>query len=260
MSSYQNPPFRCLHLKVTGSTNDDALELASKTAPPDGFCLFSDFQTGGRGQYGRKWQSEAGKNLLASYIFQTAFLKIEDVFSLHLMASLSVYHHLSSLGLSGLKIKWPNDILVSDRKIAGILIQNSLRANNLAHTIVGIGLNLNQEEFSEDLDAVSLKMLTGRDYDPRDQAESIYGHLMRHFEKIKGGVWEEMLPEYNQSLQGLETRVSCETQEGNFFHAVIKRVDRDGKIWLQHDGKLLNYAFGELRILPAFPEPPGRPD
>jgi BirA family biotin operon repressor/biotin-[acetyl-CoA-carboxylase] ligase len=248
MSSYQNPPFRFLHLKVTGSTNDDALELASKTAPSDGFCLFTDFQTGGKGQYGRKWQSETGKNLLASYIFQTSFLRLEDIFCLHLMASLSVYHHLASQGLEGLKIKWPNDLLASGQKIAGILIQNSMRAHSLVHTIVGIGINLNQDQFSDGLEAVSLKMLTGKESDLSAQAESLYYQLMQRFELIRSGQWMEMLPEYNDLLAGAGSLAACETSEGNLFQATLKWVDREGKLWLESEGKLQSYSFGSLRI------------
>jgi BirA family biotin operon repressor/biotin-[acetyl-CoA-carboxylase] ligase len=260
MSSYQNPPFHFLHLKVTGSTNDDALELASKTAPSDGFCVFTDFQTGGKGQYGRKWQSEAGKNLLASYIFQTAFLKIEEIFSLHLMASLAVYHHLKLQGVEGLKIKWPNDLLASGRKIAGILIQNSMRANSLVHTVVGIGINLNQERFSDDIEAVSVKMLTGKDSDPGAQAESLYYQLMQRFELIRSGKGMDMLPEYNDLLSGAGCLAECESSDGKIFKALVKWVDREGKIWLEHEGKIMDYSFGALRIRPADQGHPERPE
>ena len=139
--------FKHIHLLTVDSTNRFALELISKTNPTDGFCVFSDVQTAGRGQYGREWLSESGKNLLATFIFRTQFIQLEDIFILHQLAGLSVLAAIDSVGLAGAEIKWPNDIIIHDKKIAGILIQNTLRAHHLQYSIVGIGLNVNQVDF-----------------------------------------------------------------------------------------------------------------
>ena len=131
-----------IYLPETESTNNYAMDLISKTNPPEGTCIYTAYQSAGRGQIGRYWHSETGKNILISYILYPKDLKIADQFMLNIIASLAV-RDVVDLFCLNVKIKWPNDIYVDDKKIAGILVQSVLRNNTIKATIIGIGLNVN---------------------------------------------------------------------------------------------------------------------
>ena len=148
------------------STNDYATDLLAKSEPIDGTVISTDFQSAGRGQGVNKWQSQAEKNLLLSVILRPKNLTVTNSFSLNLLGALSVaslikkkYPDLHPL------IKWPNDILVKDKKIAGILIRNQIQSKKIVSSVCGFGINVNQLDFStieNGRPASSLYMLSGR--------------------------------------------------------------------------------------------------
>ncbi|MCH2044241.1 MAG: biotin--[acetyl-CoA-carboxylase] ligase [Saprospiraceae bacterium] len=121
--------------------------------PIEGTAIYADEQYAGRGQIGSKWDAEAKQNLTVSFIFNPTFLLAKEQFYLSQAVALSIYDLLISYGFSPkeTKIKWPNDIYIKDKKIAGILIENILRGVHIQHSIVGIGININQYKFNSDL-------------------------------------------------------------------------------------------------------------
>ena len=127
------------HLSEIDSTNNYALNLLSKSTPAEGTTISADFQTHGRGQYGRDWLSESTKNLLSSIILYPDFLPANEQFSLSKAVSLAVRNCINSfLPSKEIRIKWPNDIYCDDKKIAGILIQNLLTGNKINVSVIGI--------------------------------------------------------------------------------------------------------------------------
>src|ERR1700752_1538956 len=136
-----------MNLESTNSTNDFINGLLAKNQLPEGSVVVAEAQAPGRGQSGEKWISQPGKNLLMSLLFYPSFLSLHDLFMLSKAFSLGIYDFLFDEIKMDVKIKWPNDIYFQDKKLCGILIENSIRRETLNHTILGIGLNVNQEVF-----------------------------------------------------------------------------------------------------------------
>ena len=152
-----------IQLSVTDSTNFFAHQLINNQSAVDGTIVIADYQTGGKGQSGNSWISDHGKNLLCSYILFPKALLTHEQFMLTQMVSLAVTDFLKEFitDKNTIKIKWPNDIFVNQQKIAGILIENNIRGNKITSSVLGIGLNINQESFGE-LSATSIKCLIGK--------------------------------------------------------------------------------------------------
>ena len=157
-----------IELSDCPSVNSHAIELLKSVNLAEGTVIFTTNQTAGRGQRGARWYSDTGKNVTMSLILFPRFLDLKDSFQLSKIVSLGVYDFLSvNLPKAvNIKIKWPNDIVADGKKICGILIENILRDNRLNASIIGIGLNVNQEFFPEEIpNAISMKQLNFEDYD-----------------------------------------------------------------------------------------------
>lgn len=154
-----------IELDETESTNLFLSAMLSGQELPEGTVVVAHAQTAGRGQRGTQWNSQPGRNLTVSYFLRPAFLAAGRQFGLSEAVSLAVADTVKEL-VPGMKdevaVKWPNDIYIGQKKVAGILIENSVAAGHLSHSIVGIGLNVNQARFPDDLPhAISLFQLTG---------------------------------------------------------------------------------------------------
>jgi len=244
---FPNPGSNYIHLLTTESTNDFALDYLSKTIPKDGFFVLADFQTGGKGQYGRKWESEASKNLLVSYIFDSSFLKLEQIFGLHLAGSLAINDLLSEFRIEDIRIKWPNDLLVGGRKIAGILVQNMLKGQQLQYSVFGIGLNLNQTNFEVGHRATSLINLTGQEYPILDMAFKLRTLLQNYLDLVRDGGPSDLLFKYNEQLFKRNEIARFKNDSHETFEAMIKCVDENGMLVLEKGGSLSKHHFGELQ-------------
>ncbi|MBQ8760865.1 MAG: biotin--[Bacteroidales bacterium] len=155
------------HFKNINSTNSYLQNLLDNGEDVIDNVVVADFQTSGKGQGKNIWQSEEGKNLLFSIALDMSFLKAEDQFLLTQIVSVSMVEVLKKyLPEESLFIKWPHDIYFNDKKIAGILIKNEIKGMMMGTSIIGIGLNVNQTSFDENLpNPISMKMITGKDYD-----------------------------------------------------------------------------------------------
>lgn len=139
------------------------------------FMIHTDFQTEGRGQHGNGWESERGKNLLFSTLIQRPPIRVDEQFRLSMWISVCLVQSLKQVtGLSDYRIKWPNDIYLGDKKLAGILIESSLQAGEITYAIVGVGLNVNQEVWLGDApNPTSLKLETGKEWDREQLLQTI---------------------------------------------------------------------------------------
>ncbi|MGM9838422.1 MAG: biotin--[acetyl-CoA-carboxylase] ligase [Paludibacteraceae bacterium] len=154
-------------------------EQSAETLPYTG-CLSEDiptlyagYQTAGRGQSGNGWESERGQNLLFSFALREPPVAIEQQFVLTMLVALAMHRtllpYLPAADRDALSIKWPNDIYYKDKKIAGILVENTLQGARIAYSIVGIGLNVNQSAWRSDApNPLSLRQITGKQYDPKE--------------------------------------------------------------------------------------------
>lgn len=242
-----NKNFICL--KEVESTNNYANQLVLSKAAEHGTVVLAQHQKKGRGQQGNSWESEPGKNLLASFILFPQFLPATKQFQLSKIASLALIDFLET-ETKKISIKWPNDIYILDKKVAGILIENSVMGNHLSSAIVGIGLNLNQEEFvSNAPNPVSLKQITGKDYDVKIVAARITDHLNNWYNKLENGSSNDIDSAYlNHLFRMNEWAVFA--KDGNKFEAKITRIGEYGQLVLEErNGVFSSHMFKEIEFV-----------
>ncbi|HOX83501.1 MAG TPA: biotin--[acetyl-CoA-carboxylase] ligase [Chryseolinea sp.] len=177
------------------STNNLALQLCQQRATSDGTIIITSNQTAGRGQRGNTWYVEPGKNFTFSCILKPTFLAIKDQFHLNIIASIAIHDYLIEKTNETIRIKWPNDVMVNDKKIAGILIENQIQGNSFSSCVVGIGLNMNQESFIIDT-AISLFQLNHQVCDLEVELESLLHKLEARYLQLKSGKQNTLLADY----------------------------------------------------------------
>jgi BirA family biotin operon repressor/biotin-[acetyl-CoA-carboxylase] ligase len=233
---------KILWLERTSSTNEVAKQYLSSQ---QGFCVATGFQESGRGQAGNTWVSEEGKNLLASYVFSTR-ITIAESFAISMIASLAVVRFLNSYGFDA-QIKWPNDIIVKEKKIAGILIENIIMGDVVENTIVGIGINLNQSEFAGLPNATSLSLIANTEFEPESMAIELQRFLKISFEEYNEPVLE-LKENYVRLLFRKEGAVY--NHGSKTFTAKIADVAFDGRLTLiGEDEKTDGFYFKQIEMV-----------
>ena len=226
----KNETPKIIRLVETDSTNNYLREQSAKARLPEGSLVIADFQTAGKGQVGNSWESEAGKNLMFSILLYPDFLPANRQFLISQIASLSVKETLEKY-TDSVTVKWPNDIYWKDRKICGMLIENDLSGQYLYCSVVGIGLNINQEIFRSDApNPVSLTQITGKTYDRED--------VLACFLRIFFNYYFLLLQENGYYFY---------IDENGSFEARIHAIEPTGHLILQlRDGERRRYAFKEV--------------
>jgi len=243
--------FACtrLHYAELGSTNSLARELLHSGIPADRTLVTADRQTAGRGQRDRKWFSEAGANITCSYILRPQFLPAQRQFLLGAAVALAVRDTVIGLlpgAAHAVSIKWPNDILISRAKVAGILIENSLRGSVLDTAIVGIGLNVNQGHFPDGLSATSLSLCSGEKWDAEQVLRELDRQLGFQYERLRGLRQAEIMADYNHRLFGTARLVTIGVNGRPQQVEVLGAMD-SGLLRLRHaDGTVSEHAHHEL--------------
>ena len=172
-------------VQETDSTNNYANHQLSESEVFEGTVFLAYNQKNGRGQLNNKWESEAGKNLTFSLVLKPLFLEIQNQFMISKVVTLGIYSALKS-DVANLRIKWPNDIYAGDKKLGGILIENSIMSGRITNSIIGIGLNVNQDSFfSNAPNPVSLKQITQREFDLIPLLQKVISGINSFYEKLK---------------------------------------------------------------------------
>ena len=236
-----------IRLSRVASTNNYARELVRDKMPIEGTVIVADEQTEGRGQRSNTWVTEPKKNLTCSYILKPVFLAAKDQFMLSAAVALAVFETISEfLPQNDVKIKWPNDLLVDGKKIAGILIENSLRGNSLETSIVGIGLNINQVEFPKELNATSLRSMDDTELEIDEVLNVLNSHLEKHYLRLRQGDLPSILSSLNQNLFGFEEQRTLRIN-GNEEVVAILGARPSGELQLQHaDGSNTLHQYHEI--------------
>jgi BirA family transcriptional regulator, biotin operon repressor / biotin---[acetyl-CoA-carboxylase] ligase len=238
-----------IYFKKIESTNTHASGLIQSDSVTEGTIIYSDYQSAGRGQKGNRWVSEDGKNLLFSIVLYPVMVRPEDQFIISIFVSLGISDFLKTLILD-CKIKWPNDIYAGDDKIAGILIENSIISNTIVNSIAGIGMNINQEEFPEELpNPVSLKLISGKEYDLYFCLKQLAVFLDIRYKQVISGRWDSMRNEYITSLYQLNRWRRFKSATG-FFDGRIVSVTDSGCLKIEEPtGKMREFAFKEIEFI-----------
>ncbi len=238
-----------IRLKEVESTNNYANQLVLSKAAEHGTVVLAQHQEKGRGQQGNSWESEPGKNLLASFILFPEFLPAAKQFQLSKIVSLALVDFLET-ETKQVSIKWPNDIYIQDKKIAGILIENSVMGSHLSSAIVGIGLNLNQEKFVSDApNPVSLKQITGKDYDIDEAILKISDHLNKWYNALEFGSFKDIDTVYLKHLFRNNEWADF-AKDGKQFEARITGIGEYGQLVLEErNGVFSSHMFKEIEFV-----------
>lgn len=230
-----------LHLGEVTSTNDLARQLLEEQIVHHGTFIRADMQSKGRGQEQNVWESEKGANLLCSLVLIPDGATVDRQVLLNMSMCLAVRDMVQeSCPTHKVAIKWPNDVYVEDKKIAGILIENVLQGNLLKQIIVGIGLNINQQLFHH-TKACSLISVTGNPHDIDAAEKLLLCHLKFRYEQWICGQNKALWDDYHQYLYKKDV-VSLFELKGSIVSGVVKGVDEAGRLLLQvaNEQKVLN--------------------
>ena len=190
-----------IHLPETDSTNNYAIKLLEKNRPEEGCVIITGNQTKGKGLDTNTWESEKDMNLTFSVILYPTFTA-DRQFLLNKAISLGIYDFLvREIPTHRVSIKWPNDIYIEAKKACGILIQNSVIGNRFDYVVVGIGLNVNQMIFTSNApNPVSMKMVTGIDYNMKELLQKLLNSIFKQYERVKTATTNKIENEYHSSL------------------------------------------------------------
>lgn len=239
-------------VKELTSTNDYLSALCKESKAKEFYTVIAESQTNGKGQRGNSWESESGKNLTFSIVLYPTALKAKHHFSLSMLTALSCIDALSNY-THGFSIKWPNDLYWQDKKIGGILIENELEKKYITQSIIGIGLNVNQEEFhSSAPNPISLKQILGTDINREELLNKILRNIVggyRHQEADFAGTSLATSLLYRKHLYRRDGFHPYRDANGD-FSAQLAEVKPDGRLALKDtDGNVRLYAFKEVEFI-----------
>ena len=232
-----------IKLETINSTNDYTLSLKDSLVFKQGLVVTASYQSGGYGQRGKAWESNANENLLLSVVIEPK-LKLEEQHLISRIVALSVYDLLKTIGIES-EIKWPNDILVAKLKIAGILIQNKVKGNFITHSVIGLGFNVNQLLFKAySPKATSLRLQLNKEYDVLEIQEQFLSFLSVRLMRLKKG--ENQDNEYLKALFLKDTPAAFESDNKQFM-GIIKGVSESGKLLIKFEDDSI-VAFGSQQV------------
>ncbi|RSK35369.1 biotin--[acetyl-CoA-carboxylase] ligase [Hymenobacter metallilatus] len=238
-----------LWLPECPSTNTEAHQLAVQNRATDGCCVITDKQTAGRGQRGNQWEAAPGENLTMSVVWKPVFLPAADQFLLSQAVALAVHDWLSSLlgPDSQLRVKWPNDLFFGNQKLGGILIENTLSGTKIQHSIVGIGININQRQFAVPT-ATSLASITNHSYVVPVLVARLLESLERRYLQLRGGRIGGLRTEYLRVLYRFQEEHEYEAH-GQRLRGQIVGVDEAGRLALATTNGLRYFDLKEIKYL-----------
>ena len=243
--------FHIIKLKKVESTNSYAASLLKSEKVNEETVVWSQDQTSGKGLGNNRWESEPGKNLTFSWILFPHFLPPDHQFLLNKMISLGVSDFLLRLQIQlPVSIKWPNDIYLENKKVGGILINNTICGDRLATAVVGIGLNINQMHFTtETPNAVSVRQVTGNKMDLKSGLQELVNNLNLRYAQLRSGAHESLEIDYLNRLLGYQQWRTFRAQNRE-FEGKIDGVDEYGRlIVLTRKNESALFDHGKIEFL-----------
>ncbi len=239
-----------IKLDATDSTNLYLRSLLKSEDLPDYTVVAAKKQLQGRGQMGAVWQSEDDKNLTFSLLKKFTAFKADQQFVLNIGVSMALFDVLTALDIPNVKVKWPNDIMSGATKICGILIENILKGQLIDHSIIGIGLNVNQTGFENLTKAASLSSITGKKYDLDEVLNLIIERLKFYTENAESKTVKQLLPAYENLLFRKDKPSTFADDKGEMFMGFIRKVSPTGKLVLELEDHILKeFDLKEVTLL-----------
>ncbi len=234
-------------LPTISSTNTYAKELITKSKPlVDGTVIMAVEQTAGRGQKNNSWLSEPGKNLTFSIILDTSFLPLSRQFQINQTVCLGLFDYINTQNIHSCFIKWPNDLYIGEKKIAGILIENLITGDRHKHSIIGIGMNINQKEFPYSLNrATSLSIATKRDYDLKNTLKEILEKISGRIDQLRSTRAFFLDEDFQKNLLGIR-QLRYYRHNDRIFQGIITGTNSKGELKIQVAGMEEEFGLNEL--------------
>lgn len=234
---------------AVNSTNDLLLKWAENTSTPNGCVIWASSQYKGKGQHGRKWESKAGDNLTFSMLIRHSGMSIMEQFIFNKAISVALLKSLKTFS-PDFKIKWPNDIYLNGKKISGVLIENSIKGKYLDHSVVGIGINVNQRRFPSNLENPSSIVLeTGEEIELENLLYQVIDHIEHYVNFINRNESDEILNIYLENLYRKDI-ISVFKKGDNTFNGIIRGVDEYGRIKIElEDEEVILFNNGEIKMM-----------
>ncbi|WET03467.1 biotin--[acetyl-CoA-carboxylase] ligase [Flavobacterium sp. YJ01] len=240
---------KLIKLDAIDSTNDFLKSLASQDELANFTVVTAENQTKGKGQVGGVWKSEAGKNLTMSVLVKDFLFSNGEVFNLSVLVSLAVAEVLKSLNIPEICVKWPNDILSYNKKLVGILIENTLKSDGRIVSVVGIGINVNQTDFSELPTASSISVISGKTFDKEKLAILIVEKLKEKIQLWKTSS-EKFWNDYLNFLFKKGIPTAFRDNNNQDFMGIIQGVSSIGKLQvLLEDDSVAEFEIKEVKML-----------
>ena len=238
-----------IKLSATSSTNDYLKQLNSQQVVSNFTVVSTSRQEKGKGQMGTYWESEEGKNLTFSILLKDLILDIRQLYTLNILVSIAIVDVLEKYKIPKLTVKWPNDIMSGQFKLGGILIENNFKSDGEVVSIVGIGLNVNQLSFENAPQAISLKKITGMDYQLDILLLEICISIQQYtatLHRQENIIWEK----YHQHLYRKGIPTAFEKKNGTRFMGIIQKVSTKGLLEvLLEDDSVERFDVKELKML-----------
>ena len=236
--------YQIKHIQEVNSTNIYLKELTKQTIADEGTVILADFQTSGKGRGASRWVSDRSENLTFSILVKPD-IKASFHFSLVEFVSLAIVDMLKLYGINP-RIKWPNDIYIGDRKIAGILMENVLIESTISLSIVGIGININQEIFPEDIpNPVSMRQVNRNEV-----LSQLLEQFRNRYDQLKAGYFDLLYNEYCNNIYCLGQKIMY-NKSGELLEGKLLNISENGELFIEDTkGELTGYLFGEIKILP----------
>lgn len=234
-----------VELQSVDSTNNYAMAQVHAGSAFHGTSYFAHEQTAGKGQRGKSWITSSGENIIMSLVTEPRFLLPVQQFLLSATIAVACHDFLKNFLPDNWRIKWPNDLYWSDRKAGGILIESICKGNEWLFAIIGIGININQVQFPDQLrNAISLKQVTGKTFSTLDLAKELCAYIEQRYSKLKASDANVLLGEYNQLLYKRNQIVRLK-KENIIFETIVKEVNAQGQL-ITVDALERSFGFGEV--------------
>ena len=241
---------KLIKLDAIDSTNDFLKQLSVEKALVNFTVVTAENQTNGKGQMGAKWDSETGKNLIFSVLVKNVLNNITEIFDLNVAVALSVLTTLEKNNIPNLSIKWPNDILSDNKKVAGILIENTIKNNGEITSIIGVGLNVNQLNFDNLPKASSLAVIMKKELDKEVILKQLIESLKSNCDLLQNKSASQLWKSYNNNLFKKGIPMAFSLPDGTKFMGIIKSVNSSGNLELKLENDTVEiFGIKEIQLL-----------
>lgn len=238
-----------IKVNAINSTNSFGREMFRTNPGMRATCIVAEKQLQGRGQRGTVWESKPGQNLTFSIVYPKPQISPGHQFLLSATVATSLVNSLSFFELPKLAVKWPNDIMSANSKIAGILIENVITEGKVVASVIGIGLNVNQTDFTGLPLAGSMSTASGKEFDTQKVLDLLLKDLEKNLDELSEKNSEEILKEYKKHLFRKQVPSTFQLPEGAYFSGMIVDVLPGGKLLVKTEDDLLKeYDLKEIKL------------